>query len=153
MTKHGCFFNSERVRLDKQVCTRKCYTYQKVRMQTESQSNTAFDQHSGIRRTLSLVADRWTALVILALAKDTQRYSELHRTIDGISQKMLTQTLRKLEDGGLVHRKVYPVVPPKVEYSLTDLGETLVKPLKALCRWSSDHFSEVEEARSKASKN
>ena len=76
------------------------------------------------RKVLDLIADKWTTLVIHILAGGTYRYSELHRTIDGISQKMLTQTLRDLESNGLVLRKVYPEVPPRTEYSLTPLGLT-----------------------------
>jgi DNA-binding HxlR family transcriptional regulator len=108
------------------------------------------DQTSDVRQVLDLIADKWTALVILSLSRNTRRYGELHREIGGVSQKMLTQTLRNLENSGLIHRKVYPVVPPMVEYSLTPLGETLIKPLKALCNWASEHFSEVELARAEA---
>ncbi|MEL7315981.1 MAG: helix-turn-helix domain-containing protein, partial [Cyanobacteria bacterium J06559_3] len=72
---------------------------------------------------------------------------ELHQKIGGVSQKMLTQTLKKLGQNGLIQRKVYPVVPPIVEYTLTPLGQTLIEPLKMLCRWSSEHFHEVESAR------
>ncbi|MFM2303293.1 MAG: hypothetical protein RLZZ135_702 [Cyanobacteriota bacterium] len=108
------------------------------------------DQTSDVRQVLDLIADKWTALVILALSRNTRRYGELHREIGGVSQKMLTQTLRNLEDSGLIHRQVYPVVPPMVEYSLTPLGETLVAPLKTLCNWASEHFHEVELARSEA---
>ncbi|MBE9103991.1 helix-turn-helix transcriptional regulator [Nostoc cf. edaphicum LEGE 07299] len=118
---------------------------------TAQEQSCAFDQTSGVRKALDLVADKWTALIIMALAEDTKRYSELHRKIDGISQKMLTQTLRQLESNGLIRRKVYPVVPPMVEYSLTSLGKTLVEPLKALCRWASEHFHEVEVAIEQAS--
>lgn len=122
-------------------------------MQASPPKNSAFNQTSGVRRTLDIVADKWTALVILALTQDTKRYSELHRIIDGISQKMLTQTLRKLEQSGLIQRKVYPVVPPMVEYYLTPLGQTLIEPLKALCRWSSEHYCEVEKVRAQVSQN
>jgi DNA-binding HxlR family transcriptional regulator len=108
------------------------------------------DQTSDVRQILDLIADKWTALVILALSRGTKRYSELHRTIGGVSQKMLTQTLRNLEHSGLIDRKVYPAVPPMVEYSLTPLGETLVKPLKTLCDWASAHMDEVEAARTTA---
>jgi DNA-binding HxlR family transcriptional regulator len=107
------------------------------------------DQTSDVRQILDLIADKWTALIILALSRGTKRYSELHRTIGGVSQKMLTQTLRGLESNGLVNRKVYPTVPPMVEYSLTPLGESLVKPLKTLCDWASEHMNEVAEARKK----
>jgi DNA-binding HxlR family transcriptional regulator len=108
------------------------------------------DQTSDVRQVLDLIADKWTALVILALSRQTRRYSELHREIGGVSQKMLTQTLRNLENSGLIHRQVYPIVPPMVEYSLTPLGATLVKPLKTLCNWASEHFHEVELARAEA---
>ena len=99
---------------------------------------------------LDLIANRWTALVIYALAGGTQRYSALQRKIGGVSQKMLTQTLRKLERDGLVERRVYPVVPPKVEYSLTPLGRTLTGPLRAICRWAEGHLPELERARTLA---
>ena len=101
----------------------------------------------GSRRVLDLVADKWAVIVIYVLARGTRRFGELQRAVGGVSQKMLTQTLRGLEHDGLVERKVYPVVPPRVEYSLSPLGETLVEPLSALCRWAEDHFWEVERAR------
>ena len=116
---------------------------------TESQK-CVLDRTSAVLQTLDLIADKWTALVIMALLQGTKRYSQLHRDIGGISQKMLTQTLRSLETSGLIDRKVYPVVPPMVEYSLTPLGETLVQPLTALCVWTSEHFDEMEAARAKA---
>jgi DNA-binding HxlR family transcriptional regulator len=135
----------------KQVHTQKCYTYLKVRKMTELQSRPCvLDQTSDVRQVLDLIADKWTALVILSLSRNTRRYGELHREIGGVSQKMLTQTLRNLEKSGLIHRQVYPVVPPMVEYSLTPLGKTLVTPLKTLCNWASEHFYEVELARAEA---
>ncbi len=99
---------------------------------------------------LDRIADKWTALIIQVLANGTQRYAALHREIGGISQKMLTQTLRSLERDGLVLRKVHPVVPPKVEYSLTRLGRTLIDPLHALCRWSERHLPELQANRTRA---
>lgn len=99
------------------------------------------------RKALDLIADKWTTLVIYLLADGTARYSDLHRAIDGISQKMLTQTLRGLERNGLVHRKVYPEVPPRTEYTLTPLGQTLIEPLSALCGWAEKHMPELEKAR------
>jgi DNA-binding HxlR family transcriptional regulator len=102
----------------------------------------------GSRRVLELVADKWAVIVIYVLARGTRRFGELQRTVGGVSQKMLTQTLRGLERDGLVERKVYPVIPPRVEYSLSPLGETLVEPLASLCRWAEEHFWEVERARS-----
>ena len=102
------------------------------------------------RLVLDRIADKWTALIIRVLSDGIHRYAELQRKIDGISQKMLTQTLRSLERDGLVQRTVHPVVPPKVEYSLTRLGRTLIEPLKALCRWSEKHLAELQANRARA---
>ena len=99
------------------------------------------------RMVLDLIADKWTTLVIYLLSRGTHRYGELQREIGGISQKMLTQTLRQLEEDGLVLRVVYPEVPPRTEYSLTPLGQTLREPLGALCQWAMVHLPEVEKAR------
>lgn len=107
-------------------------------------------EECGSRRVLDLVADKWAVIVIYVLARGTRRFGELQRAVGGVSQKMLTQTLRRLERDGLVERKVFPVVPPRVEYSLSPLGETLVTPLTSLCRWAEDHFWEVERARGHA---
>ena len=96
------------------------------------------------RTVLDRIADKWTALIIHVLADGTKRHNELRRQIAGVSQKMLTQTLRNLENDGLVERKIYPVVPPKVEYSLTEFGTTLAKALRPLCVWGTQHMSEVE---------
>ena len=104
------------------------------------------------RIVLDRVADKWTALIIQVLANGTLRYAALQRAIGGISQKMLTQTLRSLERDGLVLRKVHPVVPPKVEYSLTRLGRTLIDPLNGLCRWSERHLPELQANRIRARK-
>ncbi len=100
------------------------------------------------RQVLALIANKWTAIIIYCLSQGTKRYSELQREISDISQKMLTQTLRSLERDGIVERKVYAVVPPMVEYSLTPLGETLIEPLCTLCQWAETHIPEVEAARS-----
>jgi DNA-binding HxlR family transcriptional regulator len=99
------------------------------------------------RRGLELIADQWTMLVIVALGEDTKRFSQLHAHIEGISKKMLTQTLRGLERNGLVKRVVYPVIPPMVEYSLTTLGQTLTAPILALRDWSEQYIEEVERVR------
>ena len=102
------------------------------------------------RLVLDRIADKWTALIIQILAGGTMRYAALQREIGGISQKMLTQTLRSLERDGLVQRMVHPVVPPKVEYSLTKLGRTLIEPLQGLCRWSEKHLGELQANRARA---
>jgi DNA-binding HxlR family transcriptional regulator len=103
------------------------------------------------RTVLDRIADKWTALIIHVLADGTKRHNELRRQIAGVSQKMLTQTLRNLENDGLVERKIYPVVPPKVEYSLTPLGRSLIEPLESICRWAELHLPELEAARSRRS--
>ncbi len=99
------------------------------------------------RQVLQLIADQWTPLVIYGLVDGTMRFGQLLKRIDGISRKMLTQTLRSLERNGLVQRVVYPVVPPVVEYSLTPLGKTLVEPIKALTDWAYGHLQEVAQAQ------
>jgi len=99
------------------------------------------------RQALDLISDRWTMIVVKALSEGIHRYGELHRAIGGISQKMLTQTLRSLEHDGLVLRTVYPVVPPKVEYALTPLGETLIEPLAAISDWAERHMDDIVQAR------
>ena len=100
------------------------------------------------RQVLDLIADKWTALVIGALEDEPRRFSQIQRRIDGISQKMLTQTLRSLERDGLVERTVYAEVPPRVVYTLTLLGETLCAPIAAIRGWAETHISEVSTAQS-----
>ena len=114
----------------------------------EPKPSSLFDAHPYLRQTLDLVADKWVVAVLYILFHGTKRYGELQREIGDISQRMLTRTLRDLERNGLVDRKVYPVVPPVVEYSLTPLGQTLNQVLKSLCNWSTANFQSVEAARS-----
>jgi DNA-binding HxlR family transcriptional regulator len=105
------------------------------------------DQNCESRQALELISDKWTALIVYALVDGPRRHGELRRTVDGISQKMLTQTLRRMEAEGLVERDVLDRVPPHVEYSLTPLGRTLEKPLVAICEWAMGHLDELREAR------
>jgi DNA-binding HxlR family transcriptional regulator len=107
------------------------------------------DPNCGSRQVLGLIADRWTAIVIYALARGTMRFGQLQREI-GLSQKVLTDTLRALERDGLVQRTVYAVIPPKVEYTLTELGASLIEPLTTLCRWAEEHLPEVHAARTRS---
>jgi DNA-binding HxlR family transcriptional regulator len=109
--------------------------------------NNLLDSHPYLRQTLDLVADKWVVAVVYVLSHGTKRYGELQREVGDISQRMLTRTLRDLERNGLIDRKVYPVIPPMVEYSLTPLGRTLSEVLKSLCEWATVHFQEVEVAR------
>jgi DNA-binding HxlR family transcriptional regulator len=100
------------------------------------------------RAILDRIADKWTLLIMgLLLQNDVLRFNELKRMIGGISQKMLTQTLRDLERDGLVQRTVYPEIPPRVEYRVNDLGRTLCGPLSALTQWAHDHIDEVKRAQ------
>ena len=99
------------------------------------------------RRLLDRIGDRWTVLLITALEDGPRRFSELLRTVDGISQKMLTQTLRALEADGLVLRTVHPEIPPRVEYELTELGRSLLEPLCALISWAIEHMGDVQTSR------
>lgn len=104
------------------------------------------------REVLDRIADKWTALIIRVLSAGTKRHNELQREISGVSQKMLTQTLRSLERDGLVTRTVFPVVPPRVEYALTPLGRSLGEPLKAICLWAERHLPELQAARARSDK-
>ncbi|HEY9180372.1 MAG TPA: helix-turn-helix domain-containing protein [Candidatus Baltobacteraceae bacterium] len=100
------------------------------------------------RAILDRIADKWATLIIGILAQsESRRFNELKRLIGGISQKMLTQTLRDLERDGLVQRTLYPEIPPRVEYRLTTLGKTLCGPISALTQWAHDHIDEVKHAQ------
>ena len=112
---------------------------------------TRFLQENGAcaltREVLTRVGDKWSVLVIVLLGDGSRRFSELKREIEGISQRMLTLTLRGLDRDGLVTRSVFPTVPPRVDYALTPLGRTLLKTVTELARWVSDSRPEIERAR------
>jgi len=105
------------------------------------------------RRVLDRIADKWTVLVIGLLEDSPQRFSQLQRGIGGISQKMLAQTLRTLERDGLVTRTVYPEVPPRVEYELTPLGQTLIEPIAAIRNWAESHINTITAAQTRYDTN
>jgi DNA-binding HxlR family transcriptional regulator len=102
-----------------------------------------------VRKILDRVADKWSLLVIALLDDRAHRFSELRRRIDGISQRMLTSTLRQLERDGIVRRTVIPVVPMRVEYALTPLGESLHDTVRTLIPWTEDHQHEIAAARAR----
>jgi DNA-binding HxlR family transcriptional regulator len=106
-----------------------------------------YDDTCPTRQALDRITDKWTALCIGMLEGEPRRFSELQRCIKGISQKMLTQTLRTLERDGLVQRTVYAQVPPRVEYTLTPLGRTLTEPLRAVREWAERYIPHVLEAQ------
>ncbi len=99
------------------------------------------------RQVLDRIAGKWSVLIIRRLSEGTLRFSQLRRAIGGISQKALTSTLRGLERDGIVSRRLYASVPPRVEYSLTELGRSLIKLVASVCSWAEDHIEEVKAAR------
>jgi DNA-binding HxlR family transcriptional regulator len=108
-----------------------------------------FNLNCPSRAVFDRLGERWTGFVLLALQPGTQRFSQLRRQIQGITQKMLTQTLRGLERDGLVERRVYPTVPVTVEYSLTPLGRSLCDAVAVLRAWAYSHIDEIEAARAR----
>ena len=102
------------------------------------------------RQLLDTLSSKWVTLIVFALADGSQRYSQLSRTIAGVSQKMLTQTLRALERDGLVKRTITPAVPVRVEYALTPLGQSLVPLVGQIKAWAEEHMDDVLAARAAA---
>lgn len=96
-----------------------------------------------VEATISLIGGKYKAIILWHLVGKTLRFSELSRLVTSATPKMLTQQLRELEDDGLIHRVVYPVVPPKVEYSLTDFGKSLYHILDAMCSWGTDYLGGI----------
>lgn len=101
------------------------------------------------RDVLGRVGDKWSAYVIALLGDGTRRFTDLLRSIEGISQRMLTVTLRGLERDGIVTRKVYPVVPPRVDYALTPMGQTLLATIRQLVEWADRHTEDIDAARTR----
>lgn len=110
-------------------------------------SNTPDEQHYQSTEVIALVSDKWAIAVLHAVRAGHHRYGQLHREIEAISKKMLTQTLRKLERDGIISRIDYAEQPPRVEYYITDLGASLVTQLTAMCQWSKRHLEQVALAR------
>ena len=106
-----------------------------------------FDSNCPTRQVLDCIADKWTVLIIRRLADGTLRFAQLRRAVDGISQKVLTNTLRELERDGIVTRRIYASVPPKVEYSLTPLGRSLCALVAGICDWAEANIEQVQAAR------
>jgi len=127
-----------------QVRTNMYYTHFMVRI--VSQCNEECPPEVNV---IDSISGKWTVMIVFALSQKSRRNGELKRLVSGISHKVLTQTLRRLERDGVVTRKVYPVVPPQVEYSLTPLGTSLVNLLSNLRVWAKENYSEVEKARTK----
>jgi DNA-binding HxlR family transcriptional regulator len=101
-----------------------------------------------VSKVLSRVGDKWSVLVVMLLGDGPRRFNEIKRIVDGISQRMLTLTLRSLERDGLVTRTVFPTIPPRVDYELTPLGQSLRAPVLALGQWALQHAVEIEASQS-----
>ena len=102
---------------------------------------------NAVVETLARIGDKWTVMVVGALSKGPIRYNEIGRRVEGISQRMLTLTLKGLEQDGLVTRTMYPTIPPRVDYELTELGRKLIVPLKALAEWARENRPAMLAAR------
>ncbi len=109
--------------------------------------------HKGaVTETLARIGDKWTVMVVGALHQGPMRYNQIRRAVEGISQRMLTLTLKGLEEDGLVNRTMYPTIPPRVDYELTDLGRKLIVPLQSLYEWAVEHRPAMLAAREKFAK-
>ena len=100
-----------------------------------------------IREVLARIGDKWSVLVVMTLRGGSRRFSEIRRAIPGVSQRMLTLTLKGLERDGLVTRTVYPTVPPRVEYQLTTQGRTLLEPIGAVAKWAEQNREKIQASR------
>ncbi|TYK64646.1 winged helix-turn-helix transcriptional regulator [Colwellia echini] len=100
-----------------------------------------------INKILARIGEKWTILIILLLAYEPKRFNEIKKAINGISQRMLTVSLKSLERDGLLKRTVYEIMPPHVEYELTPLGQSLTQPINELVSWTRGHLSELKTAR------
>ena len=100
-----------------------------------------------VREVLNRVGDKWSVLVVVLLGEGPKRFSELRRSVEGVSQRMLTLTLKGLERDGMVRRTVYATIPPRVEYELTSLGRTLFKPIRGLANWAAENREKIQAAR------
>ncbi len=106
-----------------------------------------FEQPCPIRDVLDRIGDQWSLLILESLAPGTKRFNELGREIGDISRQMLSRTLKRLETDGFVHRTLYAEVPPRVEYTLTELGRSFLVPMKALVQWADTHHGQICQAR------
>lgn len=114
---------------------------------TLHRSTAIYAEHCPVRDVLDRLGDRWSTLILQHLGERPMRFSELMRAIDDVSKRMLSRTLRALEEDGLVTRTVYPVKPPTVEYALTPLGQSFLPHIEGLVRWAKEHHDTIRVAR------
>jgi DNA-binding HxlR family transcriptional regulator len=114
-----------------------------------SPRNNRVERCPAVREVLNRVGDKWSVQIVDLLGDGAMRFSDLRRSIEGISQRMLTLTLRGLERDGLITRTVFPEIPPRVEYELTRLGKTLLDPIKGLAQWAEEYRTSIQDARDK----
>jgi len=114
---------------------------------TLHRSTASYANNCPVRDVLDRLGDRWSTLILQQLAKGPLRFSELLRAIDDVSKRMLSRTLRALEEDGLITRTVYPLKPPAVEYALTPLGQSFLPHIEGLVRWASEHHAAIRAAR------
>lgn len=140
--------------------TRMCLTYfeetivdYQLKAMNNILKNYEFSPNCPIRNVLDRFGDKWSILIIIILGEaGKMRFNELHKTIGDVSQKMLTTTLRTLATDGLISRKVFPEVPPRVEYQLTDIGRSLVPHIASLSAWADEHMPAIKKSRKKYEK-
>ena len=123
------------------------FLYRGNRQVTDMHPHPMSESCRKVSRVLARVGDKWSVLVVMQLGQGPRRFSELKRAIDGVSQRMLTLTLRGLERDGMVTRTVTPTIPPRVDYELTDLGRSLSAPVMALGLWARSHMAEIDAAQ------
>ena len=116
-------------------------------LRTEAADGDMFDPNCATRLVLDRMGDKWTALVVLLLSDGPMRFSELRAHLGPVAPKVLTQTLRRIERDGLITREVFAEVPPRVEYTITDLGRSLAAPIAVLGDWAETHLPEIAEAQ------
>src|ERR1700674_792557 len=121
-------------------------------MAAMTDENKVYDEGYPSRRLFDLIGDKWTPIIVYILGQGTKRYGEMQRHLPDVSKKMLTQTLRALERDGLLTRKVYAEVPPKVEYDLTALGRVFLEPVTGLCRWATNHRDDLDTVQTNRKK-
>lgn len=128
--------------------TSTCYTYL-VETKGKRLPGDVFDRECPSRLVIGRLGDKWTLLIVMALSSGVHRFSELRDRIGEVTPKVLTQSLRALERDGIVERTVYAVVPPKVEYQLTDLSRSLLEPIAAIKAWAESNYGAVLDARAR----